>query len=448
MTAELTGFKKWSSKLELQVGQTAVVDVGLELGSVETVIDVVGAVAPITTESVEVSDVKDYQRIRQLPLNGRDVANLFNLTPGVEADNFGNARVNGLKVGSLEITQDGASIVDRFGGGAARIRPGLDTVQEFRIETIGSSAQYSRPATVTLVTRSGTNEFHGSVFETHRNNAWGLRARQRQDGETSAKLIRNEYGASTGGRIIRDKTFFFAAYEANKQRQSAFNSSSDQIVPTDAIWGGDFSGLTDTDGNQWKIYDPLTTDANGLRQPFPNNRIPADRIHPFYKKLQSITAKPTNSNNPFQGPNIERFYPVTGDQYSYTGKVDHKLSDKDNLSVRYTRSNRINATAGGVFGNPVESLSDAFGSRKSTTKIYTTAIQYNHIFSPSLLNEVVASSHRSNQQQGTKADDTNWPNELGFPNPFGATGWPTFYACTPPLAIALTGTETTVATRN
>jgi len=426
LNAELTGFKKWSTKVELQVGQTAVVDVALELGSVETVIDVVGAVAPITTESVEVSDVKDYQRIRQLPLNGRDVANLFNLTPGVEGG--GNARVNGLKVGSLEITQDGASVVDRFGGGIARLRPGLDTIQEFRIETIGSSAQYSRPATVTLVTRSGTNEFHGSVFETHRNNAGGLRARQRQDGETSAKLIRNEYGASGGGRIIRDKTFFFGAYEANKQRQTSFNGTSQQRVPTDAIWAGDFSGLVDTNGNKYTIYDPLTTDANGVRQPFPNNRIPENRISPFYKKLQTLTAKPTNSTNPFQGPNIERFYPIKGDQDSYTGKVDHKLSDKDNLSVRYTRSYRLAGTLGGVYGNPVDGLEDAFGSRRSITKINTTAIQYNHIFSPTFLNELVASSHRSSHQQGTRADDTNWPDALGFPNPFGATGWPTFYS--------------------
>ena len=78
----------------------------------------------------------------------------------------------------MEITLDGVSLVDRFGGGVARVQPGLDTVQEFRVETVGSDARYSRPATVILATRSGTNEFHGSVFETHRNNAAGLLARR------------------------------------------------------------------------------------------------------------------------------------------------------------------------------------------------------------------------------------------------------------------------------
>jgi hypothetical protein len=204
LSIEITGFKKWSKRLELQVGQTATVDVGLELGDVETTVEVSDAAAPISTESTDVSDVKDFNRIRQLPLNGRSISNLFDLTPGVEGG--GNARVNGLKVGSLEITLDGISWVDRFGGGIARVQPGLDTVQEFRIETVGADARYSRPATVTLATRSGTNEIHGSVFETRRNNGWNLVARARQDGsERAPQLIRNEYGASAGGPFYPGK---------------------------------------------------------------------------------------------------------------------------------------------------------------------------------------------------------------------------------------------------
>src|SRR5262245_22429101 len=86
LVAEVSGFKKWSTKLDLQVGQTAAVDVALELGNVETVVDVVAAAPPITTESAEVSDVKDFQRIQQLPLNGRQISQLFVLTPGVEGE--------------------------------------------------------------------------------------------------------------------------------------------------------------------------------------------------------------------------------------------------------------------------------------------------------------------------------------------------------------------------
>ncbi len=179
LVIEASGFKKWESKLIVQVGQQSVLDAAMAVGSTQDTITVTDAAPLVQTESAEVSDIKDYQRIRQLPLNGRNISTLFDLTPGIEGG--GNARVNGLKVGSLEITLDGVSLVDRFGGGIARVQPGLDTVQEFRVETVGSDARYSRPATVTLATRSGTNEFHGTAFETHRNNGAGLLARRREN---------------------------------------------------------------------------------------------------------------------------------------------------------------------------------------------------------------------------------------------------------------------------
>src|SRR5437764_2940274 len=193
LLVEHPGFEKWSGALTVQVGQTVVVDPKLTVGAVTDTVSV-GDVAPvITTEGMQVADVKDGLRIQQLPLNGRQITNLFNLTPGVEGG--GAARVNGLKVGSMEIVQDGISLVDRFSGGIERVQPGLDTVQEFRIETSSSSARYPRPATVTLVTKSGTNQLHGSLFETFRNNASCLRARPGQAGNQPATLIRNTVSA-------------------------------------------------------------------------------------------------------------------------------------------------------------------------------------------------------------------------------------------------------------
>src|SRR5437588_1599195 len=181
LTVEKPGFKKWEGKLELYVGQNAVVDPVLNVGSVKEVVAVTDAAPVITTQSAEVSDVKDSERIRQLPLNGREVTLLLNLTPGLEGEGSCNDRsltspctsfrVNGTKVGALDITVDGVSEVDRFGGGASRVQPGLDTVQEFRIETAGSDARYSRPAKVTIATRSGTNAIDGSLFEPHRNHS-------------------------------------------------------------------------------------------------------------------------------------------------------------------------------------------------------------------------------------------------------------------------------------
>lgn len=430
VTVESPGFKQWSGTLILQTGQTAVVDATLEVGSIDTVVEVTGAAPVINTESPEVGDVKDALRIQQLPLNGRDITSLFTLTPGVEGG--GNPRVNGMKVGSTEMTLDGVSLVDRFGGGMGRVQPALDSVNEFRIETSGSQAQFSRPATVSLVTKSGTNELHGSVFWTHRNNSAGLRARARQDGNDAPKLIRNEFGASAGGPVFlpkfydgRNRTFWFAAYEGLRQREQTFYRD---VVATPEMWAGNFDNLIDAQGRKTNIYDPLTTDISGLRTRFPNNQIPAGRIHPFYKTMQSVTPAPTLNVNPFVTPNFETIYPRVNDVYKFTTRGDHRFSDKDMLMGRYTISNRTYSQSGGRFGAPPLGMKDAYGSGRQDARNYSVSIQETHVFSPTLVNEFTLGLQRNENSSGTLADNRAWTNELGLPNPFGATGWPTLWA--------------------
>jgi hypothetical protein len=339
----------------------------------------------------------------------------------------------------LEVTIDGVSVVDRFGGGINRVEPGLDTVQEFRIETVGSDARFSRPATVTLATRSGTNEFHGSLFETHRNNAGGLVARRREDTDGNLpKLIRNEFGFSAGGPIFfpkplfgplaydgRKKLFWFAAYEGLRQRQRRFTNYD--ITPTEAMWNGDLSNTIDENGNKWVIYDPLTTDAQGRRQPFPGNIIPANRISPFARMLKTLTAPPTNINNPHLAPNFERFYPDNLDSNKLTTRVDAVTSNRGNLSVRWSRGTRRAVVAGGVYGAPIDPNAGV-GTSRSETEVHNLSISHTRTFNPAFLNELLVGVQRSAHSQGTLADSTNWADKLGLPNPFGVTGWPTFYA--------------------
>jgi hypothetical protein len=453
LVIEASGFKKWESKLTVMVGQQTNVEAALAVGSTQETITVTDAAPLVQTESAEVSDIKDYQRIRQLPLNGRNVSTLFDLTPGIEGG--GNARVNGLKVGSLEITLDGVSLVDRFGGGIARVQPGLDTVQEFRVETVGSDARYSRPATVTLATRSGTNEFHGTAFGTHRNNAAGLLARRREQNGRGCdpnnkdvdkppcfpKLIRNEFGVSAGGPLFlprfgeggravidgRNKTFWFAAYEGLRSRESALPYGGYGAVPTAAMWGGNLDNRVDENGIKTIIYDPLTsTGPNGVRQPFANNIIPANRISPFAKVMQSLTALPTNNLNPYLADNIVKFYPVKNDTGNLTIKGDHNISDNDKLSMRWTRSTRKAATEGGVFGNPIN-VEAGLGTSRSDANINNVSITQTHTFAPTLVNELLVGMHRSYKSSGTLADFEDWGSRLGTPNPFGAKGWPTLY---------------------
>ena len=423
LTVTMEGFSKWETTFNLQAGQMATIDPSLEVGSVETVIEVTGAAPVITTEGMAVSDVKDALRIRQLPLNGRLISNLFDLTPGVEGGT--NPRVNGMKVGSTEMSLDGVSLVDRFGGGMSRVQPGLDTVAEFRVETVGSDARNSRPATVTLVTKSGTNEFHGSAFATHRNNGAGLRARQRQDFGDAAKLIRNEFGLSGGGPIVKNRTFFFAAYEGSRARSNRFYEAT---VPLDSMWAGDQSQHIDIEGNQFLIYDPLTTGADGRRSVFPNLTIPQSRINQFGKAMDELTPSPTSSVNPYVAPNFRHFYPEINDLNHFTIKGDHNFSARDILTGRFTRASRISELAGGRFGAPPPGCTNCGGSGLQDSKIYSSMVRWTHTFSPTIINELQFSNHRSTQTQGTLANDVPWSSDLGLPDPFSVTGWPTLCA--------------------
>ncbi len=432
LVVEAQGFKKWEGTLTVQAGQTVVIDPTMDVGSLESTVEVKGAAPTIETQGSQVADVKDALRIHDLPLNQRQISQLFDLTPGVVGG--GNPRTNGMKVGATEMNFDGMSMVDRFGGGISRMQPGLDTVQEFRIETAGSAAQYSRPATIDVVSRSGSNEFHGGLFETFRDNADGLRARQRQDGNTAAKYIRNEYGGWAGGPVLipklyngKNKTFWMVNWEGMKQRQNQFATTG---VPTAAMWNGDLSNITDFNGNAYTLYDPTTTTGpNGARLPFPNNVIPSDRISQTAKIFQGVTPVPNiaGSLNPFIDQNFQYFYSRPTDQHTWTAKIDHNFSEKDSLSGRVTVAPNFNAQYGGKYGYPPPGCTDCGGSGEQDIHMYSANVRWNHVFSPTLLNEFQVAGFRSATHYGTLGDSTNWANKLGMPNPFGVTGWPTVY---------------------
>ncbi len=426
VSVEISGFKKWTGGFTLEAGQTAVIEPMLEVGSVDSTIEVKDAAPVINTETMGVSNVKDALRIHQLPLNGRFVSTLFNLTPGVEG--AGNPRVNGMKVGGTEMLFDGISLVDRFGGGISRVQPSLDAIGEFRIETAGSSARNSRPSTITLVSKSGTNDLQFTLFETMRNNGGGLRARQRQDGTTAPKLIRNEFGGTASGPVVlpkvyngHNKTFWLFSYEGLRQREAQFY---EDYVPTAPMWQGNFSQVIDDTNTRTTIYDPASTNAASLRTPFAGNIIPANRIQPILATMQGITHTPTSDTNPFQGTNMRAFYPVRLDNNLITLKGDHNFSAHDVLSVRFTRARTLRQVQGGVFGAPREDVSNAFGTGRSDTKLFSTSVRETHTFSSTFINELLLASHRTPKSSGTLADFTNWPSKLGLPNPFGANGWP------------------------
>jgi Carboxypeptidase regulatory-like domain len=436
ITAEKTGFKQWTRTVQLEVSQNADIDFRMEVGSATTVVEVTGAPPLLNTTGTQVGDVKDYQRINQLPLNGRSVSSLFDLTPGVEGG--GNARVNGMKVGSMGIQLDGISERDRFGGGIVREQPDIGDIQEFSIDTSGSDAKYANPATVILKTRSGTNQLHGELFETHRNNTGGLLARLRQQapGTPFPKDIRNEFGGNAGGPVIiphlyngKDKTFWFFSYEGHREVGRADNLpetfNGTNVVPTAAMWNGDLSNKIDAStGTPFTIYDPLTTDSNGQRQAFAGNIIPPSRLSAISKTLQSITQLPSNNNNPYLAENLTAVYPTFVTENKLTIKGDENFSEKDRLSVRWTRDTLLSTQAGGAFGNPA-SPADGFGTRRENSSVTNVNVDYTRTISNTTLNELILGALRTPTSSGTLADSTNWGSKLGTPNPFGVDGWPT-----------------------
>ncbi|MFN9892993.1 MAG: carboxypeptidase-like regulatory domain-containing protein, partial [Acidobacteriota bacterium] len=322
LTISAPGMKKLESALTLQNGQVLVFNRQLTVGEVSEKVTVNAETIQLATyDSGTVNTQLDAARLAQLPQNGRNVLGLAqNTVPGLEG---GGTRANGLMGEAMEYSQDGAPMTNRNFGSpsntAQAILPDPDSVQEVRFETMNSSAQFSTPATVILTTKSGTNQIHGSVFETARNNYFGIaKARQDPSNLVAPKLIRNEFGGSVGGPINipkvydgRNRSFFFFAYERFSLRRA---SQQLMYVPTVAMRNGDFSGLINNQGILQQLYDPNTTQGAAMqysRLPFSNNQIPLNRISPLAKTLLAATPLPTSADNPMINFNLTGQNPTT-----------------------------------------------------------------------------------------------------------------------------------------
>ncbi len=313
--AEAEGFKKFVRQgIVLTVNRNARVDATLEIGAVSEEVRVTGDVPLVDTRQVQLGGLVDSQRVDQLPLNGRNVYDLVSILPGVGRtrlatvqDNDGNqVSVNGSRTRHSSFMLDGGFNNDlwRNSGNAA---PNPDAVQEFRLITSNFNAEFGRSpgAVINVVTKSGTNQFHGALFEFLRNNKLNARNFFRP---TVDPLRQNQYGASAGGRIVRDKTFFFASYESLRIRSSAFTNSS--LTPTTQERRGDFSA------NRQLPRDPDT------RQPFPGGIIPVNRLD---RAAMSIVEKLVPLPNTADG-RLEATASAATDSNQVLGKIDHQLT--------------------------------------------------------------------------------------------------------------------------
>lgn len=417
LTVEVPGMQKFEGSFTVSVGQSVVIDPAMQVGQATARVEVQDVTPMVNVGSATVGTTLERSRIEQLPVNGRTMDNLLATIPGYE---------NGRSYGSQEMGKEwilnGAVLTERRWGGVPTIEPGLDSVQEFVVESNAVSAKLSRPTNIMVSTKSGTNTLHGSLFETNRNNGLGL-ARARTDFYSKApKLNRNEYGGSLGGPLViphvyngKDRTFWFTSFEGQQYVAAA---TSNFPVPTAAMRNGDFSGMTDAQGRLSVIYDPWSTGANWSRTPYPGNVIPPNRQSPVSKYLLSITPLPTNSANPNVSQN---WFGPQGQNYQYwqmNTRFDHRISDSDQFHAIFTAAawNNPYLSTSGAVGQQM--LNNVYGWETDTNYLKSASATWVHIISPSFSNELLLSTKTSDWTGGENDQGVNWPDKLGLPNPF------------------------------
>ncbi len=442
VTYGAAGMKTSESLITLQNGQVLVFNTQLTVGEVSEKISVSGETIQLATyDSGTVNTQLDAARIQQLPQNGRNVLGLAqNTVPGLEAN---GTRANGLMGEAMEYSQDGAPMTNRNFGSAGNTAqstlPDPDSVQEVRFETLNSSAQFATPATVILTTKSGTNQFHGSVFETARNNYFGIaRARQDPANFKAPQLIRNEFGGSVGGPIWipkvyngRNRTFFFVAFERFSLRQSAQQLMK---VPTLPMRSGDFSGLINGGGVLQQLYDPNTTqdrENNYSRLPFPNNQIPLTRISPLARTLYAATPLPTSADNPIINFNLNGQNPTQQTVPNYTTRLDHVFNEKNRGYFRFTE---IDQQQQALRNYPIASPANlgtsdlpagATGYQRIPVQTISGALGWSRTYSPTLFSETVLSMQWQRMYvEGNEASAKNYSKQFGLPDNFGQIGFP------------------------
>lgn len=431
LEAEFAGMKKFEATLDVHPQRSSTVEVTLQPAGTQTVVSVQDITPMVVADAPALGHTLERQRIEQLPINGRFVMNLMNTVPGVTFDVDGALRTFGTRGGTHDVILDGAALTDQlYGEGSVTRPPGLDSIQEFHVEVNSSSARFTRQTSIIMTTKGGTNEIHGSLFETNRDYGYGVARNRDNFTNTAAKLIRNEYGGTVGGPVFipklyngKNRTFWFFSYEGYKLRSGGFRNYR---VPTAAMRNGDFSGLVDSAGNLSTIYDPLTTNAAYQRLPFSyggkvNNIDPA-RISPLMKYIYSVLPMPNIPNvNPLVSNNYSGANPRMEDQYTWSARFDHRFSDKDLVYGRITNSmaTTIRPASGGV------PTLDGFGnSRTNTYPNKSLSLDWTRTFSPSFFSEFMFSASRTVTTNFSGDPSRRYSSELGLPNPNGQPGYP------------------------
>jgi hypothetical protein len=446
VTVEKPGFRTdIHSGIILQVDQQAKVDFKLSVGQVTENVTVTAAAPLVESQSASLGQVVNEQAVQALPLNGRNFAQLVWLAPGVNTGQIGENLA-----GASSFNPRAASDFNALGSQANAnawlvdgivnneetfntviVQPSVDSIQEFKVLTGTFSAEFGRGAgVVSISTRSGSNDFHGSAMDFLRNTV--LNARNYFASPTAPKppFQRNQFEATFGGPVIipkvyngRNHTFFFVDYFGERQTQALSFVNS---VPTAALRAGDFSQYTSAKGAPITIYNPLTTQAvNGqtVRSPFPGNVIPPSMINPVGSVVASLYPLP-NQTGDFN--NYLDTAARTINDNGGTIRVDHTFSQKDSMFARYSYERYILVAPQGqaaccLPSNPAQIQQYQLGpyvAGVQDTTLNTQGLAFDevHIFQPSLVNELRAGYARTEPFTAQSDFGKNTATALGIQN--------------------------------
>src|SRR5579859_1953516 len=440
LVAQKEGFKQIAQTgIRLEVNQIARIDLTMQLGAVSESVEVQAAAPLLESSSSAVGQVVETKAVSDLPLNGRNFAQLAILSPGAIGVGYGPAgtigsgsrpddtrpgaelMVNGNREMSNNFTLDGVD--DNFRRNALiTVRPSVEDILEFKMQTnlFGAEQGRNSGATVNVVTKSGGNNFHGSAFEFIRNNDLDARNFFNAKGSTLQPPYRqNQFGASLGGPIVHNKVFFFTDYEGFRKQQGTVTSVN--TVPTAAERMGDFSAVR-------PIYDPASvistpgTASGYTRTEFEGDKIPASRFDSVTSRLIQAYPLPTSPGlvgNQFTNP-------VLGQQYDKgDARVDYAMSSKDTVFGCFSRHKAPTETPSTFGFRSVPGVSIPLNLGNSSTyaglnqqTAYNTVAGITHVFSPTFLVDIRMGFSRFNMHNLDAQAPSSGPGlgtQLGVP---------------------------------
>lgn len=437
ITVEKQGFQRSvESGVIVNAGGITRIDFSLSLGQVQQAVEVSANPIAISTETSELSKTFGYKELDQLPNIDRNPLYQMNLLPGANNDvGSGNYGTNGGENGSaVGLTRNQLASLGGVDANANSVFiegifnrepqnayiglvPPIEAIQEVQVYTGKYNAEFgfSGSAVINVVTKSGSNEFHGALFEFLRNNDADAKNFFAQD---ATPFKRNQFGGALGGPAIKNKLFFFGDYQGTRFTTSSPGFTS---APTDKMYNGDFSELYDVTqpkdaggGTYGQIYDPFSRvfDSNGnvvSVTPFPGNVIPASRFDPATAKMNADHIFGT-ANLPGLSNNLYYLYSNQQTVDQGDGRTDYNLSEKDRFFYRYSRMNSVN--------NNATSVNQFWqnGQADSNTVNQNMQLTYLRTIGATMTNEVRLGYNRTHVNTSNKTMSKDWNNYYGIPN--------------------------------